>query len=70
MASEEERREAARQRRRGLIERLNRSEERLRELEIRRREPGGRLSDEELAREIELERERNLSRRGFGQVGL
>jgi hypothetical protein len=65
-----ERREAARRRRRGLIERLNRNEERLEELEVRRREPGGRLSEEELAREIEMERERNLARRGFGLGGF
>ncbi len=70
MAGEDERREAARRRRRGLIERLNRNEERLEELEVRRREPGGRLSEEELAREIEMERERNLARRGFGLGGF
>jgi hypothetical protein len=70
MASEDERREAARRRRRDLIERLDRNEERLEELEARRREPGGRLSEEELAREIEMERERNLARRGFGLGGF
>ena len=70
MAGEDEWREAARRRRRGLIERLNRNEERLEELEVRRREPGGRLSEEELAREIEMERERNLARRGFGLGGF
>ena len=70
MAGEDERREAARRRRRGLIERLNRNEERLEELEVRRREPGGRLSEEELAREIEMERQRNLARRGFGLGGF
>jgi hypothetical protein len=70
MAGEDERREAARRRRRGLIERLNRNEERLEELEVRRREPGGRLSEEELAREIEMERERNLARRGYGLGGF
>ena len=70
MAGKDERREAARRRRRGLIERLNRNEERLEELEVRRREPGGRLSEEELAREIEMERQRNLARRGFGLGGF
>lgn len=39
MASEDERREMARRRRRGLIERHDRNEERLEELEARRREP-------------------------------
>lgn len=53
--------------RRDLIKRLDASEEQLRELEERRRVPG-RLSEEELAREIELERERNRSLRGFGQA--
>ena len=63
--------EAARLRqenRRALIERLNAKEEYLTELEGRRREPG-RLTEEELANEIERERERNLSRLGFGQIG-
>lgn len=61
-------REAARERRRALITRLDASEQRLRELEERRLEPGGRLSDEELEWEIEMERERNRSRWGFGQM--
>lgn len=56
-----------RENRQALIERLNASEERLRKLEGRRREPD-RLSEEELAREIEIERERNRSRWGFGQA--
>lgn len=67
MASGDERREAARERRRALIARLNASEERLRELEERRQQPG-KLSEEELAREIELERDRNAWRGGFGQI--
>ena len=56
-----------RENRQALIERLNASEERLRKLEGRRREPN-RLSEEELAQEIERERERNRSRWGFGQA--
>lgn len=57
-----------RERRRALIERLNANDEYLHKLEGRRRD-AGQLSEEELAQEIELERERNLSRLGFGQAG-
>lgn len=56
-----------RKNRQALIERLNASEERLRKLEGRQREPD-RISEEELACEIEIERERNRSRWGFGQA--
>ena len=55
-----------RERRRALIERLNANDEYLRRLEGQRRATG-QLSEEELAQEIE--RERNLSRLGFGQAG-
>ena len=57
-----------RERRRTLIERLNANDEYLHKLEGRRRE-AEQLSEEELAREIEMERERDLSRLGFGQAG-
>ena len=57
-----------RERRQALIERLNADDEYLHKLEGRRRE-AGQLSEEELAQEIEMEHERNLSRLGFGQAG-
>lgn len=57
-----------RERRQALIERLNANDEYLYKLEGRRHETA-RLSEEELAQEIERERERNLSRRGFSQAG-
>lgn len=56
-----------RERRRALIDRLNANDVYLQRLEGRRRETGG-PSEEDLARQIEQERERNLSRRGFGQA--
>lgn len=52
-----------RERRRALIERLNANDEYLRKLEGRRRETG-QLSPEEL--DLEIEKERNLSRRSAG----
>jgi hypothetical protein len=52
--------------RRALLIRLNSDEERLRLARGRRRE-AGRLSAEEMEREIE--RGRTLSRLGFGQIG-
>ena len=57
-----EERDAARRRRQRLIERLNEKESEL----SGSRPRGSQLSEEEL--EIEKERERNLSRRGFPQV--
>ena len=56
------------ERKQALIARLNANDEYLHKLEGRRHETA-RLSEEELAQEIERERERNLSRLGFGQAG-
>ncbi len=58
-------RDAARRRRQRLIERLNKKESELSE----QRDGGSQLSEEELEAEIEKERQRNLSRRGFPQMG-
>ncbi len=67
-ASENEEGRSRREHRQALIERLNANDDGLRKLEGRRRETA-QLSEEELAQEIERERERNLSRLGFGQAG-
>ena len=56
-----------RERRQALIQRLNADDEYLQSLEGRRRETG-QLSEEELA--LEIERQRNLSRRGYGGGSL
>lgn len=62
-----------REHRRVLAERLDANDEYLRKLEEQRRE-AGQLSEEELAREIEFERERNRrepgSIAGGGRAGL
>jgi hypothetical protein len=56
---------ARKKRRRQLIERLNQKEEMLgREHSTRRAQ----MTEEELEAEIEMEREQNYSRRGFGQI--
>ena len=67
-ASENEEGRSRREHRQAVIERLNANDDGLRKLEGRRRE-SAQLSEEELAQEIERERERNLSRLGFGQAG-
>ena len=66
--SENEEGRSRREHRQAVIERLNANDDGLRKLEGRRRETA-QLSEEELAQEIERERERNLSRLGFGQAG-
>ena len=58
---------ARKERRRRLIERLNEKEQL-----IGPQSPaqGGQMSEEELAAEIEKERQRNLSRQGFPYTGI
>jgi hypothetical protein len=58
---------ARKERRRRLIERLNETEKLLGSHGPAR---GGQMSEEELAAEIEKERQRNLSRRGFPYTGI
>ena len=58
---------ARKERRRRLIERLNETEKLL---GARGRARGGQMSEEELAAEIEKERQRNLSRQGFPYSGM
>ena len=55
------------ERRRRLIERLNDTEKLLGAHDQAR---GGQMSEEELAGEIEKERQRNLSRQGFPYTGM
>jgi hypothetical protein len=55
------------ERRRRLIERLNDAEKLLGDHGPAR---GGQMSEEELAVEIEKERQRNLSRQGFPYTGM
>ena len=65
MSDPEER--AKKERRRKLIERLNDKEKLLGPQGPAR---GGQMSEEELAAEIEKERQRNLSRQGFPYAGI
>ena len=55
------------ERRRRLIERLNEKEKLL---GAQGQARGGQMSEEELAGEIEKERQRNLSRQGFPYTGI
>jgi hypothetical protein len=64
--SEPEQREAARRRRQRLIERLNEKEAELSKSLV----VGSQLSEEQLEAEIEKERQRNFSRRGFPYIGV
>jgi hypothetical protein len=58
---------ARKERRRRLIERLNEKEKLIGPQSSARR---GQMSEEELAVEIEKERQRNLSRQGFPYTGI
>ena len=58
---------ASKERRRHLIERLNEKEKLL---GPHGQAQGGQMSEEELAAEIEKERQRNLSRQGFPYTGI
>ena len=58
---------ARKERRRRLIERLNETEKFIGPQSPAR---GGQMSEEELAAEIEKERQRNLSRQGFPYTGI
>ncbi len=58
---------ARKERRRRLIERLNEKEKLIGPQSSARR---GQISEEELAVEIEKERQRNLSRQGFPFTGI
>jgi hypothetical protein len=58
---------ARKERRRRLIERLNDTEKLLGANDQAR---GGQMSEEEMATEIEKERQRNLSRQGFPYTGI
>ena len=58
---------ARKERRRRLIERLNETEKLIGPQSPAR---GGQMSEEELAAEIEKERQRNLSRQGFPYTGI
>ena len=58
---------ARKERRRQLIERLNEKEKRL---GPHGQAGPGQMSEEELAAEIEKERQRNLSRQGFPYTGI
>ena len=58
---------ASKERRRRLIERLNEKEKLIGPHGPARR---GQMSEEELAAEIEKERQRNLSRQGFPYTGI
>ena len=58
---------ARKERRRRLIERLNEKEKLL---GAHGQARGGQMSEQELAGEIEKERQRNLSRQGFPYTGI
>ena len=58
---------ARKERRRQLIERLNEKEKLI---GPKSPTPRGQMSEEELAAEIEKERQRNLSRQGFPYTGI
>ncbi len=58
---------ARKERRRRLIERLNEKEQLIGPQSPAQR---GQMSEEELAAEIEKERQRNLSRQGFPYTGI
>jgi hypothetical protein len=58
---------ARKERRRRLIERLNDTEKLL---GAHGQARGGQMSEQELAGEIEKERQRNLSRQGFPYTGI
>ncbi len=59
-----DKRDTARRERQRLIERLNAKEAELRKPRVER----ARLSEKGLELEIEIERQRNFSRRGFSQI--
>ena len=58
---------ARKERRRRLVERLNETEKLIGPQSPAR---GGQISEEELAAQIEKERQRNLSRQGFPYTGI